>query len=158
MGRYANKTAVSPSRSVEEIDRILRRYKATQFATGWDEEHGRGLVSFKVNSISYKLEIPIPQKDELKIGPRNRRRTQLQIDGVWEQIYRQRWRAMALVIKAKLEAVECGISTFEQEFMTNIMLPGGQTVRDFLAPQLEYAIEHGTLPKGSPMLEGPKIK
>jgi hypothetical protein len=48
----------------------------------------------------------------------------------WEQVTRQRWRALALVIKAKLEAVTSGISTFEAEFLANTMLPDGRTVGD----------------------------
>ena len=37
--------------------------------------------------------------------------------GRWEQACRQRWRALALVIKAKLEAIDAEISTFEEEFL-----------------------------------------
>lgn len=39
----------------------------------------------------------------------------------WEQACRQAWRALALVIKAKLEAVDAGIVTFEEEFMAQIV-------------------------------------
>ena len=51
------------------------------------------------------------------------------------------------MIQAKLEAVECGISMFEDEFMANIVLPGGQTVSDFMKPQIEKAYELGTPPQ-----------
>jgi hypothetical protein len=158
MSKYAEKTSVNASRSVEEIERILKRYGATQFGSGRDDEHDSATVMFKINGIAYRLSMPIPNREELKYGARNRKRTTLQIDAAWEQIYRQRWRAMALVIKARLEAVECGISTFEQEFMTNIMLPGGRTVRDLLTPQLTKFIEAGELPVGIPLLgyEGKK--
>lgn len=52
------------------------------------------------------------------------------------------------------EAVECGISVFEDEFMANIVLPGGQTVGDFMKPQIEQAYISGTIPSMLPMLEG----
>ena len=35
-----------------------------------------------------------------------------------------------LVIKAKLEAVEAGVTTFEQEFLANMVLPDKTTVSD----------------------------
>jgi len=56
----------------------------------------------------------------------------------WEQACRQRWRALCLAIKAKLEAVESGISHFEDEFLSQIIDPitkktGGELIR----PELE---------------------
>ena len=41
---------------------------------------------------------------------------------------RRRWRALLLVIKAKLESVESGIETFEEAFASQIVLANGQTV------------------------------
>ncbi len=70
----------------------------------------------------------------------------------WEQACRQRWRALALVIKAKLEAVSAGISVFEDEFLANIVLPDGQLVGQWLRPQLAVSYEGGRMP---PLLPGP---
>lgn len=61
----------------------------------------------------------------------------------WEKACRQRWRALALVIKAKLEAVESGISVFEDEFMANIVLPGGRTVSEEIRPMIATAYKTG---------------
>jgi hypothetical protein len=59
----------------------------------------------------------------------------------------QRWRALALVIKAKLEAVAAGITTVEQEFLAHIVLPDGHTtVGTWMAPQLAAAYDAGTMP------------
>jgi hypothetical protein len=69
-----------------------------------------------------------------------------------EQAVRQRWRALALVIKAKLEAFESGIETFEQAFLANILLPDGQTVGQWMVPQVEQAYLTGTMPGLLPML------
>lgn len=63
---------------------------------------------------------------------------------------RQRWRALALAIKAKLEAVETGIATFEEEFLNYIVLPDGVTVGEFIRPQIETAYATGTMPKMLP--------
>lgn len=54
-----------------------------------------------------------------------------------EQAERQRWRALLLVLKAKLEAVESGIAIFESEFLANIVIDrAGHTVGDVLPEQI----------------------
>lgn len=144
--KYAENTSVSAHKSIEEIDRILNRYGATQFITGRDDKGHKALISFQISNISYKLELPIPDKADLAYsgqGSRKRKRTRLQIDQAYEQEYRQRWRAMALVVKAKLEASAAGISTIEKEFLPDIMLPNGLTVKDWVIPQLTKAIDSG---------------
>jgi hypothetical protein len=44
-------------------------------------------------------------------------------------------------VKAKLEAVESGITSFEDEFLAHVMLPNGGTVSDLLRPQLAAAYD-----------------
>ena len=63
-----------------------------------------------------------------------------------EQAQRQRWRALLLVIKAKLEAIEAGIATFEDEFLAYTMLPSGETVGEWVSPQLDKVYEKGVMP------------
>lgn len=50
------------------------------------------------------------------------------------------------MIKAKLEAVDAGISTVEEEFLAHVMTPDGSTVHEWLAPQLEHAYASGQMP------------
>jgi len=52
---------------------------------------------------------------------------------------RQRWRVMVMVTKAKLEAVACGISTIEREFLSDIVLPDGRTVAETMTPVIRKA-------------------
>ena len=66
-----------------------------------------------------------------------------------EQACRQRWRALALIVKAKLEAVEAGISSFELEFLPYPMLPNGGTVGAWALPRIALACATGQMP---PML------
>jgi hypothetical protein len=70
---------------------------------------------------------------------------------MWEQACRQRWRALNLVVKAKLEAVESGIATFEDEFLAYTMLPGGATVGQWLTPQLDEVYRRGDLSSVLPL-------
>ena len=57
-----------------------------------------------------------------------------------------RWRALLLVIKAKLEAVTAGISTIETEFLANIVLPDNTTAGEWMLPQIDRAYRSGEMP------------
>jgi hypothetical protein len=59
---------------------------------------------------------------------------------------------LALVIKAKLEAVDSGITTFEDEFLAHIVMPDGQTVASHIKPGIAAAYESGTM---TPLLPPP---
>jgi hypothetical protein len=135
-GRYAANTDVSTYRSREEIERTLRRYGADQFGYGWDGDT-RALVSFRIRGRQVRLEVGMPAKTEFLYTPaRGNERAPEAVEAAWEQACRQRWRALALVIKAKLEAVEVGISSIEEEFLAHMVLPGGLRVIDELGPKL----------------------
>ncbi len=56
------------------------------------------------------------------------------------------WRALLLAIKAKLEAVECAISTFDSEFLANIVQPNGMTIGEALLPQISDMVSSGRCP------------
>lgn len=64
----------------------------------------------------------------------------------WDQAMRERWRAVVLLVKAKLELVRIGISTVEKEFMADLILPNGETVNVALAKQLHAALSGGSMP------------
>lgn len=145
MTRYAANTEVSSSRSRDEIERTLERYGADQFLYGWQEESA--IVGFRMNRRQIKFLLPLPSKNERRFTHHSRgMRTADAALKEWEQAVRQRWRALALVIKAKLEAVESGIAEFEDEFMANIVLPNGQMVRDQVRPAIVHAYDTGDMP------------
>lgn len=54
-------------------------------------------------------------------------------------------RCLLLAIRAKLEAVETGISTIESEFMAFVVMPNGQTIGERLTPMLTEARATGTM-------------
>ena len=74
------------------------------------------------------------------------RRTPQAAQNAHEQAERQAWRALVLVIRAKLEAVEAGITTIEQEFLADMVLPGDVTVSEALLPRLDEALNTGRMP------------
>ena len=100
--------------------------------------------------------LPLPSKDEKQFWytpERRNKRSDEQAYAAWEQACRSKWRSLFLIIKAKLEAVESGISTVEREFFYDIVLPDGKTVGEWMAPQLEAAYESGKMPPLLPMFE-----
>lgn len=147
---YASQTSVSVERSRAEIERTLQRYGASKFMYGWD--HQEAVIAFIVHNEGsgemrqVRFKVHVPPRGEFFKTPTGRRRTALQIEKEWEQAQRSRWRALLLVIKAKLEAIDAGIATFEDEFLAYTMLPGGETVGEWIAPQLDEVYEKGVMP------------
>lgn len=90
--------------------------------------------------------IVVPSLDEMykkeKPGGGNARRQAHAAESL-AQVKRQRWRALLLVVKAKLEAIEAGISTLEHEFLANVVLPGGSTIGAELVPLMDAISQHG---------------
>lgn len=144
--RYAEKTEVNADRTRADIERVLKRYEASAFAYGW--QNGAATIGFTIANRSVRVELPLPDpKDRtFACGPSGRSRTAAGAVQAYEQAVRQRWRALLLVIKAKLEAVETGISTIEREFLADVMLPNGSTIGAWAAPQLALVYERGGTP------------
>ena len=154
MARYAEATTVSTESSRAEIERTLRRYKADSFYYG---SEGRvAVIGFRMSDrqIRFKLTMPDPKDREFTQHSRGAR-TPEAAEKAWEQACRSAWRALALVIKAKLEAVSAGITTVEDEFLAHILLPSGETVGDWAKPQLDEAYRIGTQPSPFLALSGP---
>lgn len=146
MSRYAERTEVSSDRSRAEIERTLRRYSATSFAYGWDAERASVMFDLDNRRIRFLLPMPDPKDPAFVLTATGRIRSDAAAEKEYEQAVRQRWRALALVIKAKLEAVEAQISTVEDEFLAHIVLPDGSTVGDWATPQLALAYERSEMP------------
>lgn len=145
MNRFAENTTVPIETTKAEIEKLLRRYGAAQFISGWDEN--KGMIGFTMENRQVKFILPMPRRDDFKQTPTGRwRRSENSIDLAWERGQRSSWRALKLVIKAKLESVAAGIFTFEQEFMPHIVLPDGQTIGEFMIPQIEAVYRTEKMP------------
>lgn len=146
---YAENTTVPVEKSRAELERILERYGADAFMYGWNEKGAA--IRFRANNRHVKFELPLPSKTDPKFtsyrrGHSTYQRTPEAAQKEWEQACRQRWRALTLVVKAKLEAVETGITIFEDEFLAHIVLPNGQTAGEWMRPQVEEAYTSGLMP------------
>lgn len=147
MGTYAADTSVDSAKSRAEIERTLERYGAEQF--GYATTPGKAMVEFFMVNRRVRFVIGLPDKNEKRFTHTDTgklRGNPETVRAAYEQAIRQKWRALALVVKAKLEAVESGISEFEQEFGMNIVLPDGRTVYDHTQPSIAQAYATGKVP------------
>lgn len=133
---YAKDTKVPVGRSQDEIQKILARYKATSFVYGTSP--GKAVVMFEMQGRRIKFVLPMPQEPSSNATGASIR--------TYEQLCRVAWRCLVLAIKAKLECVESGITTMEQEFLAHIMLPNGRTVGDVMVPQIAMAYDKKQMP------------
>lgn len=140
MRRYAEDTTVEASDTRREIEALLSKHGADQFLSGWDTQNQQALVGFRIQNRQVRILLPVPKKASA-------------------QQERRLWRALLLVLKAKLVAVADGISTIEKEFLADIVLANGQTVGQWASPQIEGVYETGQMPSLLPgvtplMIEG----
>lgn len=148
MSKFAADTSVSVERTRAEIERLILKYGAT--STAFFNAPTEAMIAFEANERRILFRLPLPDRSEARFtsyqrGNSTHQRTAEAAYAQWEQACRQRWRALALVIKAKLEAVESGIALFEDEFLANIVMPDGQTVASHIKPSIASAYATGTM-------------
>lgn len=152
---YAADTSVPVEKSRAEIEGTLAKYGAARF--GYMTDETQAMIGFVMNGKTVKFTLPLPNAaaEEFTVASYMRagvRRTggrhpPEQARRLWEQACRSRWRSLNLCIKAKCEAVAAGITTFEEEFLAHIVLPGGRTIGQKLLPQVEEMARTGQPPQ-----------
>lgn len=133
---FAKDTIVPVTKSRSEIEALLERHKAKQYGTAVDYEKLTARVQFRLQDRIVRFTTALP--DPKKFGRGGDRLARAE---------RQRWRALLLVIKAKLESVESAIETFEQAFLAQIVMPNDATVGELLDPIVALAYKSGRMPK-----------
>lgn len=133
---FAGATEVPVGRSKGEIEVLLTKHGASGYHAGWqaatEEDPGWDAIEFMWKDKLIRFRIPRPSLNDPRVkeykGPKV---------GDWlEQLNKQRWRVLHLVIKAKLEAVESGVVVFEEEFMAQIVTASNRTIGEILLPRL----------------------
>lgn len=133
-------SATPVAKSQEEIRRILSKYGADgcQFSEDWKTMVLiiRFLYTISKTQHAVCFKVPIP-KAESRSGGGHRSRTSNQIQKLQEQYERGIWRAVFWAIKSRMEAVEFGIETFEEAFLSHFEIPEtGQQIGEVLIPKL----------------------
>lgn len=145
MGKYAEGTSVPIERSQAEINKVLTKFGADQFIQASSASPPAVLFGFRAKGKLIRFHVPMPEIREFT-------GTELQVEKQFQAECRRRWRALLLVLKAKLEAVGSGITTFEEEFYAHILLPGGMTVYEMSHEGVSRAIEKGKPPSFAGLL------
>lgn len=131
--RYAEGTKVSVDTSRGEITGILAKHGVARM--GWMGSPEGDDLMFELGGGSYRFRIVKPTPDELRerdgseyVYPHN-------VDWATkaDQEWRRRWRANVLLLKAKLEFIEGGDTTFDRELLPYRVLKGGQTLEEVIA-------------------------
>ncbi len=130
--RYAKNTKVPANQTRNEIETLLTRAGATGFIYGAVAE--KAMVGFELAGWRLRFMLPMPIKS------RSLNENQVAAES------RRRWRALLLVLKAKLEAVNSGIVEFQREFLPFIVVRNNETVGDQILPNLAGTIAAGELP------------
>lgn len=130
---YARNTTVTEDRSRQEIERMLMKYGASRFGCMSDYEHRIALIEFSYRKIAIQMRIPLPDPKAKQFTMKERgyglRSANVARD-LFSKEVRRRWRSLSLALKAKLVAVEDGITTFENEFMPYMVTDNGQTLAE----------------------------
>lgn len=134
---FAENTTVPIEKSIAEITTMVR--KAGAESIGQFQEPDKLVIFFALADRRIKFTIPLATKYDGALVARNGKI--IDPKAKIEQANRQKARALRLVVQAKLESVESGVETFEQAFLANIVLDGGQTVYERVAEpiSLEYS-------------------
>lgn len=168
MAKYAEKTTVASDASRAEIERTLTRWGADVFQYGRTATYAT--IGFRMRGRVVKFTLPLPDRQSREFTHRRINQSSLtelrpakQQEAAYEQAIRQRWRALLLIIKAKLEAVEAGVVTLEEEFLAQTMLEDGSTVGEWVGPQIDEVYRTGGMPSLLPgatpkALPQPKIR
>lgn len=156
---YASTTSVPIERTRMAIEELAKEKGATQFMSAFDHEHGAAIIGWTMGGRMVRLAVPLPAPTEKRFMHRRTRTGWSWRDlpkdkqrQLWEQACRSRWRAILLILLAKFEAIEAGISTIEREFLADTVMADGSTVGAWLQPQLESMYATGRMPKLLPGL------
>jgi len=133
-------TSTPVAGSQEAIRRILSKYGAdgVQFYEDWKQKRILVRFLYSVREIQYSVLFSIPIRDANMETPTGRPRKSSQIEILQAQAHRGIWRAVFWAIKSRMEAVEFGIETFQEAFMSHFEIPGtDKTIGDVVLPQFE---------------------
>lgn len=138
---FAKGTSVPIDRTQAEIIRLIVSHGAKGHVIG--EQGSFALVGFMMRGRQLRFLLPIDttpkaKSSQWKPQPLSQKNHAAEL--------RRRWRALLLVLKAKLEAVESGIVEFDREFLAQIVTEGGVTVGDRIVHDIENVISQSRIP------------
>lgn len=158
---FAKGTKTDIATSEAQIKRMLLREGAEAVAIM--EERTQAVVAFHLNGRNIRFNLPLPSRHDEKFTHYqvvNQRgaaskltpRSAATADAAWMQASRERWRQLHLCIKAKLEAIAQEIETFDEAFLSHVVMPDGRTVGEHTIGEMRAQLEGKPM---RPLLAGP---
>lgn len=148
MGIYASQTKIHYKQTLKEIGRILYIYGVRNPKIKHNETHTKVTLEFVIHNrkVRFYLPLPSPTADEIVYTPNTEReRAPYLQKKFYKRAKNQRWRALGLAIKSRLVRVEDNITSFDEEFLGNIVLANGRTLADMVAPNMDELSVNKTL-------------
>lgn len=127
MRKYAQDTSVPADRTRNEIEALLRRHGSTGFVYG--NTDSQVMIGFQMKERRLRFLVPMLVLNQRRSNEREVAKEE-----------RRRWRALLLLIKAKLESVASGIVAFDHEFLAHIVIDGNTTVGDHWVPEAQMIL------------------
>ncbi|MDR6622390.1 hypothetical protein [Sinomonas atrocyanea] len=129
---YIRGASVTCSASQAEIQTMLASAGATgiRFAS----ERGKTRITFRSGGHHFLLALPAATSDLPHA----------------QEAARRGWRQLSALVQAKLDAVDAGITTFDEEFLAYMVMPGGATVFQAVAPGIAAAYAAAAPPSAAP--------
>lgn len=135
--RYAEGTEVPIARSLEAIKAELRKVQAEE--VGVLESQSQAWLVFRIREVRYRIttgEIAVARGRKPEVEAR------------------RQWRAILLLVKAKIVSIVEGISTVEREFLSDVIMPDGTVLSDHTPRLIASAYAENGPPRL--MLGGPE--
>lgn len=157
--KYAQGTMISARRSIAELEDLIDRFSGgepTEFSYG--TVGGMAGIQFGLRGRRIRLRIILPDLESFREVTLNqyasslRLRSDADTKNLWQREVDRLWRSMVDVVKAKLVAIDDGITTLEAEFLSGLVLPSGETVGERMAVDLDAVLRTGELPALMPGL------
>lgn len=166
--RFAEGTPVPYEKSLQEIQRELERYGATGFLNYMDPRQVFYAIGFQLpetGAFILTVALPDPQKYP-KDGPPLASKSQSAAEArkthgnAWNQEFARIMRTLLDLVQAKFRAVSAGVTSFEKEFFTDLVIWNEQgqqtTVYEWYAPQVQYLKDNGLQPPLLPAVAEPR--
>ena len=161
--RFAEGTAVSVAKSQAEVHSMLQKAGAHPVAFSFSDDHvtvaftlttkipekrnGSNVVTqvaeVRRTNVMMRLELP-----DRALFAKKKVRGWLEPCSAeeqakrWEQACRERWRALALVLKAKLVSVETKVETVEEAFLAHLVVNDEGRMRRFGEVVIAQMVAH----------------
>jgi len=161
--RYAEGTTVSLEKTQAQIKAELIKRGATAILFHDDYKRRYSIVGFQLGDNSqYLVFLPMPAENAIpeKTASGWKRDASAMVAAM-EQEKARLHRSMFLLIKAKLVAIDDGLTSLEREFFADRVITneaGKQiTVYEWYAPQIEHLRQEGLTPPLIPGIAEPRL-